>query len=171
MRFATVTFAVVVLFALSARADEPAPIKQSKSGKIDCNKTPNVEIGNGKLKLAFTGACKNVTMNGGESELIADSIVNLNVNGASNKIVVTRVDNISLVGAKNEVTYTSCVDPNKTDASVNTVGKDNVVKKGVQVVTDAAKKVDQKKIQNDANKITGDAQKQVQDALGGLKLP
>lgn len=164
---------VAVLMSTAALAQEK-PHTVKKSGVIDCNKTPNVHIGNGKLTLTFTGVCQSVAINGGKNEIVADTIVRLELTGAMNRVFVSRVDSIHLVGAKNDVTWSGTADSTKTEPAVTHVGKDNVVKKGDKALFDAGKdvatKTDSKKVDAEAKRAEGEAQKAIDDAARSLGI-
>src|SRR5687768_5246179 len=116
-------FLVMCALALPASAEEAAkPVTVNKAGVVDCAKTPNVHIANGKLKLEFKGACAHVSIGGGKNEITAESIASLDVAGAENKITVTKLDALSIAGAKNQITYTGPVDEKKLDATIAIAG-------------------------------------------------
>lgn len=52
----------------------------------DCGDDPVVNIMIGKGTYTFTGACKQVNLNGGNITLTVDDVEELNVNGASNTV-------------------------------------------------------------------------------------
>jgi hypothetical protein len=177
MRLHTFSLAFTLLASTASFAQEaaaPKPHTAKKSGVIDCNKTPNVHLGNGKLKLTFTGVCHSVHIGSGMNEIVADTIVHLEIAGAMNRVLVSRVDTIQLGGAKNDITWSGTVDSTKTEPAVTTNAVGNVVKKGDKAAfdagKDAAKKVDSKNVNAEAKKAEDDAKKAIDDATKGLGI-
>jgi hypothetical protein len=76
-----------------------------KGASWDCKKDPVVNINHGKGKYTFTGACKEVNVNGGENTIAIASTAALHLTGGKNKITIGDVDDINVVGADNVITY------------------------------------------------------------------
>jgi hypothetical protein len=138
--FVALAFALLASTASSAQeAAAPKPHSVKKSGIIDCNKTPNVHLGNGKLKLTFTGTCQSVHIGSGMNEIVADTIVHLEIAGAMNRVLVSRVDTIQLGGAKNDITWSGTVDSTKTEPVVTTNAVGNVSRRATRPPSTRAK--------------------------------
>jgi hypothetical protein len=76
-----------------------------KAGTWDCKKDPVVHIGNGDGKYTFKGACKTISVGGGENKLTIDRVDLLEVDGAENTITVGTVDTIDVGGSDNKITW------------------------------------------------------------------
>ena len=96
---------IVALLIVLASGLASADKDLAKSGTWDCKKDPVVLIANGDGKYKFKGACKKITVAGGENTLTIETVDTLDVPGAENKITVGTVDTISVAGADNTITW------------------------------------------------------------------
>ena len=76
-----------------------------EEGAWDCKKDPVVSIGNGAGKYTFKGACKRISVGGGENKITIESVDTLDVGGAENTITVGTVGTIDVGGADNKITW------------------------------------------------------------------
>src|SRR5882672_10173629 len=94
---------IVALVPLAAHADKNY-LKET-GASWDCKNDPVVNITHGHGKYDFKGACKTITLNGGENTLNIDSVDEVNVTGAKNTVTLGTVDKINIVGSDNVVSY------------------------------------------------------------------
>src|SRR2546421_7321 len=90
----------------------------------DCKKDPVVSLGNGKLKIKFTGTCTTINVGSGENTLDIESVDTLNVGGGKNKITIGTVDTIHLGGAKNVVRWKKAKTGDKPTIQDGAAGND-----------------------------------------------
>jgi hypothetical protein len=91
----------MVVTQLLASADKDL----QKAGAWDCKKDPVVHIGNGDGKYTFKGACKSISVGGGENKITIEKVDLLDVGGAENVITVGTVDTIDVGGNDNKITW------------------------------------------------------------------
>jgi len=83
-----------------------------------------VSLGNGKLKIKFTGTCTTINVGSGENTLDIESVDTLNVGGGKNKITIGTVDTIHLGGAKNVVRWKKAKTGDKPTIQDGAAGND-----------------------------------------------
>jgi hypothetical protein len=115
---------LLVLLPLTAIADKN--FASGKGATWDCKKDPVVNIGHGKGKYTFKGACDTINLNGGRSTLIIESVDTISVNAGQNTITIGTVDTINVNGASNTITYKNA---KGGEATVNVSGANNKVSK------------------------------------------
>jgi hypothetical protein len=94
----------------------------------DCKQDPVVSILHGNGKYTFTGACKSITLTGGNNTLTIATTDSISITGAHNKVAIDTVDAINIVGSHNTVTYKSAAHGDKP--SVSQIGTNNVISGG-----------------------------------------
>ncbi len=99
----------------------------SDGATYDCAEDPTVNISNGSGTFAFTGACKEININGSKLIVTVSEVVDLNINGASNAVTAEVVGAIHINGVKNKVTWKKARTGKKP--SVQSNGKGNAVTK------------------------------------------
>lgn len=100
---------------------------ESTGATYDCAEDPTVNINNGSGTFVFTGACKEINVNGSKLVVTVADVEELNVNGASNAVTADVIGAIHINGAKNKVTWKKAKTGKKP--SVQTNGKGNSVGK------------------------------------------
>jgi hypothetical protein len=96
---------LALLLAIVAPSVASADKALESDGTWDCKKDPNVSIGNGAGKYTIKGACKKISIGGGENTVTIESVDVLDVGGAENKITVDTVGTINVGGADNTITW------------------------------------------------------------------
>lgn len=96
-------FVWLLLFVAPAVATADKAL--DKTGVWDCKKDPVVSIGNGAGSYTFKGACKTISVGGGENSITIESVDVLDVGGAENTIVVGTVGTIDVGGADNKIVW------------------------------------------------------------------
>lgn len=123
MRTTALLFALV-LAPTSALAD----VEFEDSATHDCGADPVVNISKGGGTYTFTGACKQVNVNGSDVTVTIETVDELNVNGTKNKITAAAVGAINVNGTKNSIKWKATTTGKKKPAvAVN--GKGNAIAK------------------------------------------
>lgn len=99
--------------------------EDATGGSYDCGEDPVVNIETGGGTYTFTGACKQVNINGASVKLTVADVAELNINGASNAITATELGAVNINGAKNKVTWKKAKTGKKPAVATN--GKGNSV--------------------------------------------
>jgi hypothetical protein len=86
-----------------AHADKT--FNKGKGASWDCGKDPSVVINHGRGNYKLTGACKTISVTGGENQLTIDTVDTLTIVGASNTIAIGTADSITVTGSGNKITY------------------------------------------------------------------
>lgn len=95
----------------------------TKEGAWDCAKEPTVHIMRGDGSYTFKGACKLISIQGGENKLTIESVDMLSITGGSNVVNVGTVDTIKIIGAGNQVTWKKAKSGDRPKTSA--IGADN----------------------------------------------
>ena len=96
-----------------------------KNTAWDCGKEPNIRIMHGQGNYNFKGACKSITVQGGENKLVIESVDALRITGGNNTVDVGTVDSVAIVGSGNKLTWKKAKSGDKP--KISTVGSDNAV--------------------------------------------
>lgn len=99
----------------------------STGGTYDCAEDPTVNINNGSGTFAFTGACKEINVNGSKLIVTVSDVEELNLNGTNNTVTADVVGAILINGVKNKVTWKKAKAGRKPSVTSN--GKGNSVSK------------------------------------------
>ncbi|MBL0215947.1 MAG: DUF3060 domain-containing protein [Myxococcales bacterium] len=122
--------ALALTFALAlvptvALADKD--FEDGTGATYDCAADPTVNISTGGGTYTFTGACKQINVNGGSVKITVAEVDELNVNGAGNTITADTVGAININGTKNKITWKKAKTGKKPAVATN--GKGNSVAK------------------------------------------
>jgi hypothetical protein len=97
-----------MVFAVLGLASSPALAEKVFTGDKtitwDCGKDPAVVISTNKAKVTITGACKEVTLTGGDVTMTIENVDDLTFTGARNKFTVTTVHEVVMNGNDNSLT-------------------------------------------------------------------
>ncbi len=104
---------IAILLLVLAPGLAAADKDLSKSTTWDCKKDPVVSIGNGNGKYTFKGACKSISLGGGENTLTIESVETLNIGSGKNTITVGTVGTIDVGGADNKITWKKAMSGDK----------------------------------------------------------
>ena len=121
-------FVVCAIAFLPALASADKTFTGTKDGAWDCAKEPSVRILRGEGTFIFKGACKAITVQGGNNKLTIESVDALQITGGGNQITVGTLDSVAIVGANNQVTWKKAKSGEKPKSSA--VGQDNKVNQG-----------------------------------------
>jgi hypothetical protein len=124
-----------------------------KGGSWDCGKDPVVNINHGSGTFTFTGACKQINLNGGSTKLTVASADEINVSGGSNTVTIDEVGTLNVNGANNTVTWKKAKSGSKPTISVNGVGNSVSQVGGGTDKTDKTAPADKTKAPVDKNTI------------------
>jgi hypothetical protein len=120
MRKLVIGCAIALVPAL-ASADKT--FTSAKNAAWDCAKEPTVHIMHGEGNYTFKGACKLISIQGGQNKLIIESVDVLSVTGGSNVVDIGTVDTIKVIGANNQVTWKKAKSGDKPRTTA--IGADN----------------------------------------------
>jgi hypothetical protein len=127
--------AAIACLVSSSIAHADKTFRVGKGATWDCKQDPVVSILHGNGKYTFTGACKTITLTGGNNTLTIATTDSISITGAHNKIAIDTVDAINIVGSHNTVTYKSAASGDKP--SVSQIGTNNVVSGGAAAKADS----------------------------------
>ncbi len=97
---------VAIVLALSpALASAEKVFATEKTGTWDCSKDASVVIKKSTGKYTFTGACKEITIDGGHLTVAIESVGTLTVNGSNSTITADNLDSGSVSGSNNKITW------------------------------------------------------------------
>lgn len=94
----------------------------------DCSEDDTLTIIGSQNFVTVTGACKQVTVSGGENHLTMASSLAVSVPGRQNWLKVDATDSIRASGTQNWIEYRRSVTPNRRTA-VSSTGRENVIRK------------------------------------------
>jgi len=97
--------AAVFLMLFPALASADKTFDTEKTGTWDCSKDATVVINKSTGKYTLTGACKEITINGGHLTVAIESVGTLTVNGSSSTITADKLDSGSVNGSNNKITW------------------------------------------------------------------
>src|ERR1041385_6073149 len=95
----------------------------AKNAAWDCAKEPTVHIMHGDGSYTFKGACKLISIQGGQNKLMIESVDLLSITGGSNVIEVGTVETIKIIGAKNQLTWKKAKSGDKP--RISAIGAEN----------------------------------------------
>lgn len=94
-----------------------------KGAAWDCGKEPTVHIMHGDGNYTFKGACKLISIQGGQNKLTIESVDMLSITGGGNTIDVGTVDTVKIIGANNQLTWKAAKSGDKP--KISAVGAGN----------------------------------------------
>ncbi|CAN5330428.1 hypothetical protein BH11MYX1_BH11MYX1_45350 [soil metagenome] len=95
----------VVLMIVPTLASAEKVFNTEKTGTWDCGKDATVVINKSTGKYTLTGACKEITINGGHLTVAIESVGTLSVNGSDSTITTDKLDSGSVSGSNNKITW------------------------------------------------------------------
>jgi len=120
------TVLFILLLPLTALADKNL-VEPADGDSWDCGTDPVVNINYASAKIALTGACTTVNINGNAVKTTIEDVAELNVNGAKTVTAVTKLGKVAINGASNKVTWKQAKTGKKPGVTTN--GRGNAVKK------------------------------------------
>jgi hypothetical protein len=119
----------IILGVLVALAPGAAAADKSftagKGATWDCGQDAVVSVSTSNGTYSFTGACKDVRIDGSGLTVSIDSVDKLAINGARNTVTVTTLGDIVVAGGKNTVSYATSI---KGAPGIRNLGRDNTIK-------------------------------------------
>ena len=109
--------AAIACLVSSSIAHADKIYRTGRGATWDCKQDPIVSILHGNGKYTFTGACKSITLTGGNNTLTIGTTDSISITGAHNKVAIDTVDAINIVGSHNTVTYKSAAHGDKPSVS------------------------------------------------------
>jgi hypothetical protein len=94
-------------------------------GAWDCAKEPSVHIMRGEGSYVFKGACRIVTIEGGDNRLTIEAVDNLRIVGGSNVVDVGTLGAASIIGADNKLTWKAARAGDRP--KISAIGADNQI--------------------------------------------
>ncbi len=116
----------VLMMLIPSLASAEKTFDTEKAGTWDCSKDATVVINKSTGKYTFTGACKEITINGGHLTVAIESVGTLTVNGSSSTITADKLDSGSVNGSNNKITWKKSAGAGGKP-EVSTLGQNNTI--------------------------------------------